>query len=188
MRSCGSSLSSSAVSDRPMCSIEEGLSTSSRTPPATSRMPSSPFSTSPILKVLSSAGDRGFPEALGVCAAHLLGTLPSRPACWARFLAVRVMSAAGTGRPARRSPPRSPHSPEAAGPRPRRWVQPARAGPVASCWWPAGHELSARVLVEAVEEPVGYGEGVLVGLAGEREAADEHVEPWRSRSVVAVVG
>src|SRR5215467_1615692 len=81
MRSCGSWLSSSAVTDRAMCSIVAGLSNSSRTPPATSRMPSSPFSTRPILKVLSRAGDSG---SLAIRAAGfdlvICSALPSRPA------------------------------------------------------------------------------------------------------------
>jgi len=45
-----------------------------------------------------------------------------------------------------------------------------------------GDELTAGVLAEAVEEPVGNGEGVVVGATGRGEAADQHVEARHARA------
>jgi threonine dehydrogenase-like Zn-dependent dehydrogenase len=44
------------------------------------------------------------------------------------------------------------------------------------------------VLVQAVEEPVGDREGVVVGAAGQGQAADQDIEADRGGGVVAVVG
>src|SRR5690349_3933134 len=74
--SWGSSLSSCAVSARTTCWIACGLRNSSKIPPMTSRTPSRPLSTRPILKVLSSAGDSG--SASSVAGALLTG-------CWSGF-------------------------------------------------------------------------------------------------------
>jgi hypothetical protein len=52
----------------------------------------------------------------------------------------------------------------------------------------AGHELAAGVLVQSVEEPVGDGQGVVVGFAGQGEAADQHVQACGGGGVVAFVG
>src|SRR5215475_11509048 len=72
--SCGSSLSSCAVSTRTTCSKACGLRNSSRRPPATSRTPSRPLSTRPTLKVLSSAGDSGLAGALALAVGVVIGT------------------------------------------------------------------------------------------------------------------
>src|SRR6266567_2195539 len=55
-----------------MCPIACGLTNSSTMPPATSRMPSRPLSTSPILKVLSSAGDSGFAGARAAASGRVI--------------------------------------------------------------------------------------------------------------------
>src|SRR5262249_4656433 len=72
--SCGSSLSSCAVSTRTTCSMACGLRNSSRRPPATSRTPSRPLSTRPTLKVLSSAGDSGLAGAPALAVGVVIGT------------------------------------------------------------------------------------------------------------------
>src|SRR6266568_5491497 len=78
MRSCGSWLSSWAVSVRARCSMACGLKNSSKMPPATSRIPSSPLSTRPILNVLSSAGDSGGTGGLALVREVAIGPgLPS---------------------------------------------------------------------------------------------------------------
>src|SRR6266702_1677378 len=78
MRSCGSWLSSWAVSVRARCSMACGLKKASKIPPATSRIPSSPLSTRPILNVLSSAGDSGGAGGLALVREVAIGPgLPS---------------------------------------------------------------------------------------------------------------
>jgi len=54
--------------------------------------------------------------------------------------------------------------------------------------WSSGHELAAGVLIQAVEDPAGDAERVVVGFAGQGEAADQHVQARRGGRVVAVVG
>src|SRR5260370_22936134 len=54
--------------------MEWRLRTSSRMPPTTSRMPSRPLSTRPILKVLSSAGDSGLADVLALVRWVVIGT------------------------------------------------------------------------------------------------------------------
>jgi hypothetical protein len=55
-----------------------GLRNSSRMPPTTSRMPSRPLSTRPILKVVSSAGDSGLAGVLTLGGGVVIGiSLPS---------------------------------------------------------------------------------------------------------------
>ena len=51
-----------------------------------------------------------------------------------------------------------------------------------------GHQLAAGVLVQAVEEPAGDGEGFLSGAAGQGEAADQDVQSRFGWCVVAFVG
>ncbi len=54
--------------------------------------------------------------------------------------------------------------------------------------WAAGHELAAGVLVQAVEQPAGEGEGVVIGAAGQGQAADQDVQARGGGGVEAVVG
>jgi hypothetical protein len=44
------------------------------------------------------------------------------------------------------------------------------------------------VLIQAVEEPVGDGQGVVVGAVGQGEAADQYVQASCGGGVVAFVG
>src|SRR5712691_6940011 len=73
-------------------------------------------------------------------------------------------------------------------------TEPSRAGEAGrpSEGWlggrPAGHQLAAGVLVQAVEQPVGDGEGFVVGAAGQGEAADQDVEARCGWCVVVFVG
>src|SRR2546429_3108495 len=79
---------------------------------------------------------------------------------------------------------------------PRLWAAPTDPSPGqaktarAGGWlggWTAGHELAAGVLIQAVEEPVGDGQGAVVGVAGQGEAADQHVQACGGGGVLEFV-
>src|SRR6266702_6253489 len=68
---------------------------------------------------------------------------------------------------------------------------PLERGEAAGSWLgggAAGDELAPGVLVQSVEEPVGDGEGGVVGLAGQGQAADQDVQARGGGGVVLVVG